>query len=295
MQYEPDHQISSGRRAGSDGGRTRGFPALQPSLQSQEVYPASVVRAAGAQDAPTPGLSRHRRVAGGDAPSARRVGFEGHSALHDAAKGGQPSAGGSGRAAVAHDDGGAFPKKSRRPFEPVELAAADSTGMDTSRASRYFVRRRDACSKQPQDVSYCRFPKLEMVCDCRTHLILTAFCGVGPTPDVSSLRRLLFATLRRVGVQTLLADAGYDSESNHQFARDGCGVRSVMPATHGRPCKRAGATLRGAYRRLMQRVRDYRYGQRWQIETVVSMIKRNLGEHAAGRSDAARSKDTMLK
>ncbi|MGA3067191.1 MAG: transposase [Tepidisphaeraceae bacterium] len=175
------------------------------------------------------------------------------------------------------------------------MAAADSTGLDTSGASRYFVRRRDACSKQPQTVSYRRFPKLEMVCDCRTHLVLCAFAGIGPTPDVASLRRLLFCTLRRVGVQTLLADAGYDSESNHSFARDGCGVRSVTPSTHGRPCTRAGAALRGRHRRRLQRLRDFRYGQRWQVETVVSMIKRNLGQCVAARSDSMRSKEVMLK
>jgi Transposase DDE domain len=160
---------------------------------------------------------------------------------------------------------------------------------------RYFVRRRDACSKQPQTVSYRRFAKPEMVCDCRTHLVLCAIAGIGPTPDVTPLRKLLFGTLWRVGVQTLLADAGYDSESNHRFARDGCGMRSVTPSTHGRPCKRPGATLRGRHRRRLQRLRDFRYGQRWQIETVVRMIKCNLGQCVAARSDSMRSKEVMLK
>ena len=45
----------------------------------------------------------------------------------------------------------------------------------------------------------------------------------------------------------------------------------------------------------MKFYRDYRYGQRWQIESVVSMIKRNLGSFVAARSDAARGAETMLK
>jgi len=31
----------------------------------------------------------------------------------------------------------------------------------------------------------------------------------------------------------------------------------------------------------MKRFFDFRYGQRWQVETVMSMIKRNLGSFVA--------------
>ena len=131
-----------------------------------------------------------------------------------------------------------------------------------------------------------------MVCDCATHLIVCAFATLGPMVDVHSFRRLLFAALTRVSVNTILADAGYDSESNHRFARDGCGVRSVIPPLHGRPTDKLPST---PHRRRMKLYRDYRYGQRWQVETVVSMIKRNLGSFVAARSDRARSAEVMLK
>ena len=39
----------------------------------------------------------------------------------------------------------------------------------------------------------------------------------------------------------------------------------------------------------MRRRRDHRYGQRWQAETVVSMIKRRQGGYVLGRFDAARA------
>jgi hypothetical protein len=164
--------------------------------------------------------------------------------------------------------------------------------MDTSRASRYFVRRRKSCSKVEELVAYRTFPKLEAVCDCATHLILCAFATIGPMIDINSFRRLLFGTLRRRRVRTILADAGYDSEPNHRFARDGCGVRSVIPPLHGRPTDKLPST---PHRRRMKLYRDHRYGQRWQIETVMSMIKRNLGAHVAARSDGARSAELMLK
>ena len=144
----------------------------------------------------------------------------------------------------------------------------------------------------PELVGYSTFPKLELVCDCATHLVLCAFAALGPMVDLNTFRRLLFCTLRRVSVSIILADAGYDTEANHRFARDGCHVRSVIPALHGRPTEKLPST---EHRRRMKRYRDYRYGQRWQIETVVSMIKRNLGSVVAARSDRTRAAEAMLK
>ena len=102
--------------------------------------------------------------------------------------------------------------------------------------------------------------------------------------DLNTFGRLLFGTLRRVSIGTILADAGYDTESNNRFARDGCGV---IPPLHGRPTHKLPA---GEHRRRMKKYRDYRYGQRWQVETVMSMIKRNVGSFVAARSDPARNK-----
>ena len=37
------------------------------------------------------------------------------------------------------------------------------------------------------------------------------------------------------------------------------------------------------------------YTQRWQVETVVSMIKRNLGAELRGRTATSRKRDMLLK
>jgi hypothetical protein len=178
----------------------------------------------------------------------------------------------------------------------VELAAADSTGLEAGQVSPYFVRRRAKGQKAPenphQTTSYTRFPKAELVVDCATHVVLAAVTAVGPRPDTNRLPVLLLCALAHSTIATLLADAGYDWERAHEVARDGCGVRSVIPPDSGRPSPNPPA---GRYRRLMRRYRDYRYGQRWQAETVMSMIKRRLGAAVAGRSDASRSRDVMLK
>lgn len=178
----------------------------------------------------------------------------------------------------------------------VELAAGDSTGIDASQISPYFIKRRSPKHKTTQVTTYTRYPKLELLCDCRTHLVLGANTTRGPHPDVDRLRPLLFPVLSRgVGIDCGLFDAGYDSESNHVFSRECCHARSVIPAAAGRPSKDPSRPPAGRWRRLMRERRDHRYGQRWQSETTNSMIKRRQGGYVLGRTDAARNREMMLK
>jgi len=178
----------------------------------------------------------------------------------------------------------------------VELAAGDSTGLETSQISPYFIKRRSPKHKTPQVTTYSRYPKLELLCDCRTHVVLSAIPTLGPRPDTDRLVPLLFPPLSRgVGIACGLFDAGYDSEPNHLFARHGCHVRSVMPARAGRPAKDPGRPPSGRWRRVMRRYRDCRYGQRWQVETAISMIKRRQGGYVLNRSNDARFREMSLK
>jgi len=100
-----------------------------------------------------------------------------------------------------------------------------------------------------------------------------------------------------MSIDMVLADAGYDSEPNHFAARRELGTRTLIPATIGRP---GSNPLKGYYRRLMRRrlkagPDKRRYGQRWQAETVNSMLKRNLGSACKARSPTGRKKDMLLK
>jgi hypothetical protein len=178
----------------------------------------------------------------------------------------------------------------------VEVAAGDSTGIDASQISPYFIKRRSPKHKTPQATTYTHYPKLELLCDCRTHIVLSAIPTLGPHPDTDRLVPLMFAPLSRgVGIECGLFDAGYDSEPNHVFARQ-CGhVRSVIPPHAGRPPKDPNRPPGGRWRRMMRRYRDHRYGQRWQIETVISMIKRRQGGYVLNRSNAARFREMSLK
>lgn len=166
----------------------------------------------------------------------------------------------------------------------IRLAAMDSTGMDLGRRSAYYVRRRQAGKPGKKRVLYSRYAKLEASFDCDSHLILGAIVGRGPRPDTDRFVPLLNATLENVKPRSMLADAGYDSEPNHQYAREKHNIRSYMPATHGRPTTKPPV---GKYRRRMkQRLnKDYgQYGQRWQAESGFSMLKRRLADTVQGRS-----------
>lgn len=176
----------------------------------------------------------------------------------------------------------------------VQRAAFDSTGLDCGHRSYYYVRRRSATNKKWQRVTYSRYAKLELAVDTVNHVVLAARAGRGPRPDTDRFVPLLKATLAQVRVGAVLADAGYDSEPNHRYAREERGVRSFMPATIGRPTPKPPS---GRYRRQMkQRLNKHygRYGQRWQVECTNSMIKRRLTSTVAARSYWAQCRELLL-
>lgn len=176
----------------------------------------------------------------------------------------------------------------------VRRAAFDSTGLDCGHRSYYYVRRRSATNKRWQRVAYSRYAKLELAVDTVNHVILAALAGRGPRPDTDRFVPLLKATLCQVRLDAALADAGYDSEPNHQYARDEQGVRSFMPATIGRPTAKLPT---GRYRRRMkQRLNKHygRYGQRWQVECTNSMLKRRLPATVGARSYWAQCRELLL-
>jgi hypothetical protein len=174
----------------------------------------------------------------------------------------------------------------------IKRAALDSTGFPCGHASLYYTRRRADGGKIPV---FCRhYAKLELATDCATHLILAAIAGRGPRVDVDRFVPLLDQALDRILLDSALADAGYDSEGNHCHARQTRGVRSYIPARHGRPSQKLPS---GRFRRQMKQRLDKNYGsygQRWQIETVNSMIKRRLAAHVAARSYWSQSRELML-
>ena len=176
----------------------------------------------------------------------------------------------------------------------VRRAAFDSTGLDCGRRSTYYVRRRGGTQQRWQTVIYSRYAKLELSIECASHLLLAVRAGRGPRVDVDRFVPLLDATLAQVQLDAALADAGFDSEPNHRYARETQGVRSFIPATIGRPTEKLPT---GRYRRQMkQRLnKDYgHYGQRWQVETGISMLKRRLAHSVNGHTYWSQCREVWL-
>lgn len=142
-----------------------------------------------------------------------------------------------------------------------------------------------------------QLPKLSLAVHAASHLILAARATTGMGADHAHFVPLLRDAASRMKVSVVLADAGFDSEANHCVARRDLKVRSLIPAIFGRPGAREPT---GHYRRLMrQRMKrgpDRKcYGQRWQVETVNSMVKRNLSSACRSRTAWGRKRDMLLR
>jgi hypothetical protein len=177
----------------------------------------------------------------------------------------------------------------------VRLAAIDTSGFESRHTSRYYAWRRKKVGKYRRKCSviYRRYPKLGLVCDTVSHFILAARASQGPQPDFGDFEPLLVEAHARANLKTIAADAGFDSEANHRLARDDLGIQSLIPPEHGRPP--AGEPA-GRYRKQMKRhLHESRYGQRWQVETVNSMIKRLSGEVVNARTYWRRCRLLLLK
>lgn len=140
------------------------------------------------------------------------------------------------------------------------------------------------------------FPKLALLCDCRSHFILNVWTGKGPGSDHGQLKPLLEKVAgEALLIDVLLADAGYDSEEHHVYCREKHDIESIIPPTIGRPTKKPPT---GKNRRRMKEHWDaFRpvYGQRWQVETVNSMYKRMLGSALRARKYWSRCREMALR
>jgi hypothetical protein len=161
----------------------------------------------------------------------------------------------------------------------IDQGAMDSSGFEARHVSRYFVRRRETGGKfkgKMHRLQYRRFPKLALMGDCNSHLILAAIPEGGPSPDFGHIDALVTKAQEQVRMYSLAADPGYDAEWVHMFVRLIYGTRTIIPPKHGRP---GAGKPRGYFRRLMKsRLNKKRYGQRWQVETIISVMKRRLSD-----------------
>jgi hypothetical protein len=182
-------------------------------------------------------------------------------------------------------------------------SATDSSGFDAHHASRYFIWRRDNRKEDEKRLkkraSYKRYGKLMVIVSCMSHAILAAVASQGPTPDIDQLDQVVGELPGEIKLGHMALDAGFDSAHNHRLLREEHGIRSTIPPEHGRPSKNPNALPTDKYRRLMKhRFRKgspKSYRTRPQVETVFSMLKRNLGSALRARSHHGRRRDLFLR
>ena len=174
----------------------------------------------------------------------------------------------------------------------VPLAAVDGTGLESRHVSRYYVKRRAKTGTGTQETTYSKYPKVVLVNDCHSHLVLAAVPGRGPASDLVLFKAALEQAAGRARIGTLLADADFDGEWVHEHVRS-YGIRTLIPPERGRPSAKPPA---GRWRRRMkQRFDKKKYGQRWRAETVNSMIKRRLGSALRARSYWSQCREIILR
>ena len=174
-------------------------------------------------------------------------------------------------------------------------AAVDSTGLDATVHSTHYARRRGKRYRLK------KWPKLTLVVHTRSHLIVAATLGAGPGQDAPLFEPAMVQAAWNLDIDRLLADGGYDSEANHEVAREGLGIRSTVINLNRRGKGKGRKSsprkwARTRYRRQMyRRFHRRKYGQRWQSESAISRFKRRLGSALRSRSETARERESNLR
>ena len=102
----------------------------------------------------------------------------------------------------------------------VPPAAVDGTGMGSRHVGRYCVKRRAGSGEGARETTHPEYPKVVLVTDCRSHLVLAATPGQGPGSGLVQFEVALEAAAGRARIGTLLADAGHEAEWVREHVRD---------------------------------------------------------------------------
>ena len=168
-------------------------------------------------------------------------------------------------------------------------ASIDSTGLENHFVSRHYLLRQGRRTKR-----YRKWTKLTVVCHNHSHLIASAVVSLGPSNDSPYLPPAMTDAVENLPIRRLLADAGFDAEANHRICREELGIRStVIPVNVRGP---EASKIRGHYRRQMQENFPKRkYRQRWQVESVISRMKRRLGHALRARDEHSRMTECFFR
>lgn len=157
------------------------------------------------------------------------------------------------------------------------IVAVDATGLAPGAISTFFVNRR---KDRGQGLPWRYWLKWVVVVDLSRQMLVAQLAKRGPYNDCAQLRPLVDTACEAIAVQTVLADAEFDSERNHRHIRQVHGCNSVIPAKRGK----ASWKRKGIRAEMQAQFPKELYGRRALIETVFSVVKRKLSARAPGRS-----------
>ena len=181
-----------------------------------------------------------------------------------------------------------FQRRKPAPGKAKSSVAVDATGLAPGAISTFFIRRREEHGAAPLPRRY--WLKWLLAVDTRLRVILAQKAHQGPANDCATLRPLLDEVRRHNSIGTVLADAEFDTESNHRHIREQIGAESIIPAKRSK----ASWKLRGVRAQMRAAFPAERYRERVHAETVFSAIKRKLSAQAPGRSLATQRKQALL-
>ena len=160
-----------------------------------------------------------------------------------------------------------------------------------------YCENRDKTPDERRSAKVKQLPKLAIAIASGCHAILAIKAITGGGSDAPDFDSLLVQSWGRAKIKIVVADAGFDSEKNHRISRVELGIVSIIPAKIGRPTKKlpSGPFRRMMKKRFAKKADKKIYGQRSQVETVNSMIKRNLGDGMRSRKKKRQRQEMMLR
>jgi hypothetical protein len=120
-----------------------------------------------------------------------------------------------------------------------------------------------------------RFVKLTMGVELKKQLVTSVRIRRGPCDDDRDFRPVVTKVRAIKPIDVGVGDRGCDDEKNHAFLREERHATSIIPARYQDvPVWRT----RGRYRKEMKRGYSKAYHQRSKDETILSVIKRTMGD-----------------
>jgi hypothetical protein len=163
-------------------------------------------------------------------------------------------------------------------------AALDATGLEKTVASAHYISRRGQARH--------RWVKVSTAVLLGSLLPVGLVVDWGPSNDKRQAAEVLGKTFAAVAPARLYADAGYDAEWLHVRAHAHGAESLIRPAR-----QRADGTRGGHWRSRMtaEHLRARGYGQRWQVESFFSALKRKFGSTLNSRNPAQLIKEATLR